>query len=208
MSKTMNYHNVKFTAAYGTSKQLPPSTRAEVSFVGRSNVGKSSLMNKLFNRKKLAKVSATPGKTSTINFFEAEWADFVDLPGYGFAQVSKSEKARWREMIEGYYNQDREFCCVVSLIDIRHPATALDVNMIEFLIAAELPFMIVCTKADKLSKNKCMQNIAALRRQLGFSRDEVEIIPISSANGSGIDDLKAALERRIKTYNNDESGEE
>lgn len=208
MSKTMNYHNVKFTAAYGTSKQLPPSTRAEVSFVGRSNVGKSSLMNKLFNRKKLAKVSATPGKTSTINFFEAEWADFVDLPGYGFAQVSKSEKARWREMIEGYYNQDREFCCVVSLIDIRHPATALDVNMIEFLIAAELPFMIVCTKADKLSKNKCMQNIAALRRQLGFSRDEVEIIPISSASGSGIDDLKAALERRIKAYNNDESSEE
>lgn len=208
MSKTMNYHNVKFTAAYGTSKQLPPSTRAEVSFVGRSNVGKSSLMNKLFNRKKLAKVSATPGKTSTINFFEAEWADFVDLPGYGFAQVSKSEKARWREMIEGYYNQDREFCCVVSLIDIRHPATALDVNMIEFLIAAELPFMIVCTKADKLSKNKCAQSIAALRHQLGFSRDEVEIIPISSANGSGIDDLKAALERRIKAYNNDESSEE
>lgn len=208
MSKTMNYHNVKFTAAYGTSKQLPPSTRAEVSFVGRSNVGKSSLMNKLFNRKKLAKVSATPGKTSTINFFEAEWADFVDLPGYGFAQVSKSEKARWREMIEGYYNQDREFCCVVSLIDIRHPATALDVNMIEFLIAAELPFMIVCTKADKLSKNKCAQSIAALRRQLGFSRDEVEIIPISSANGSGIDDLKAALERRIKAYTNDESSEE
>lgn len=208
MSKTMNYHNVKFTAAYGTSKQLPPSTRAEVSFVGRSNVGKSSLMNKLFNRKKLAKVSATPGKTSTINFFEAEWVDFVDLPGYGFAQVSKSEKARWREMIEGYYNQDREFCCVVSLIDIRHPATALDVNMIEFLIAAELPFMIVCTKADKLSKNKCTQSIAALRRQLGFSRDEVEIIPISSANGSGIDDLKAALERRIKAYNNDEISEE
>ena len=208
MSKTMNYHNVKFTAAYGTSKQLPPSTRAEVSFVGRSNVGKSSLMNKLFNRKKLAKVSATPGKTSTINFFEAEWADFVDLPGYGFAQVSKSEKARRREMIEGYYNQDREFCCVVSLIDIRHPATALDVNMIEFLIAAELPFMIVCTKADKLSKNKGMQNIAALRRQLGFSRDEVEIIPISSASGSGIDDLKAALEHRIKAYNNDESSEE
>ena len=208
MSKTMNYHNVKFTAAYDGIHKAAPSTRAEVSFVGRSNVGKSSLMNKLFNRKKLAKVSATPGKTSTINFFEAEWADFVDLPGYGFAQVSKSEKARWREMIEGYYNQDREFCCVVSLIDIRHPATALDVNMIEFLIAAELPFMIACTKADKLSKNKCAQSIAALRRQLGFSRDEVEIIPISSANGSGIDDLKAALERRIKAYNNDESSEE
>ena len=155
MSKTMNYHNVKFAAAYGTSKQLPPSKRAEVSFVGRSNVGKSSLMNKLFNRKKLAKVSATPGKTSTINFFEAEWADFVDLPGYGFAQVSKSEKARWREMIEGYYNQDREFCCVVSLIDIRHPDAAedepLDVPGVE---VQALPFYALNNKFKELDENR------------------------------------------------------
>lgn len=208
MADSINYQLAKFVASYGKVSQIPESTCPEVSFVGRSNVGKSSIMNKLFGRKNLVKVSSTPGKTSNINFFEADDVHFVDLPGYGFAQVSKSEKARWREMIEGYYNQDREFCCVVSLIDIRHPATALDVNMIEFLIAAELPFMIVCTKADKLSKNKCAQSIAALRRQLGFSRDEVEIIPISSANGSGIDDLKAALERRIKAYNNDESSEE
>ena len=197
MSKSMNYHNVKFSAAYGTSKQLPASRRPEISFVGRSNVGKSSLLNRLFNRKKLAKVSSTPGKTSTINFFEAEWADFVDLPGYGYAQVSKSEKARWREMIEGYYNQDRDFCLVVSLIDIRHPATALDVNMIEFLLAAELPFMIVCTKSDKLSKSKCAQSIAALRRQLGIAKDEIDILAISSANGDGIDELKTKLEQHI-----------
>lgn len=196
----MNYHNVRFTAAYGTSKQLPPSTRAEVSFVGRSNVGKSSLLNKLFNRKKLAKVSQTPGKTSTINFFEADWADFVDLPGYGYAQVAKSEKARWREMIEGYYNQDRDFCLVVSLIDIRHPATALDVNMIEFLRAADLPFIIVLTKADKIAKSKAASAMAALRKQLGFSRDEVEMVAISSSTGTGIDDLKKVLERRIKEH--------
>ena len=90
----MNYHNVSFAAAYGTSGQLPASTRPEVAFVGRSNVGKSSLLNKLFNRKKLAKVSSKPGKTSTINFFNAENSHFVDLPGYGYAQVSKSEKVR------------------------------------------------------------------------------------------------------------------
>ena len=187
----------------------PMDGKPEIAFAGKSNVGKSTLINAILGRKALARTSSQPGKTRTINFYGVnDMMYVVDLPGYGFAQVSKSEKARWREMIEGYYNQDREFCCVVSLIDIRHPATALDVNMIEFLIAAELPFMIVCTKADKLSKNKCAQSIAALRRQLGFSRDEVEIIPISSANGSGIDDLKAALERRIKAYNNDESSEE
>ena len=136
----MNYHNVSFAAAYGTSGQLPASTRPEVAFVGRSNVGKSSLLNKLFNRKKLAKVSSKPGKTSTINFFNAENSHFVDLPGYGYAQVSKSEKVRWAEMINGYFDQDRNFTLVVSLIDIRHPATSLDVQMVEFLKEAELPF--------------------------------------------------------------------
>ena len=156
MSKTMNYHNVKFAAAYGTSKQLPPSKRAEVSFVGRSNVGKSSLMNKLFNRKKACEgfqprrakrrpsISSRPnGPTSSI---AGLWlrASF---------EVRKSPMAR--NDPKAITTKTANFCCVVSLIDIRHPATALDVNMIEFLIAAELPFMIVCTKADKLSKNKC-----------------------------------------------------
>ena len=193
----MNYHTVKFSAAYGTSAQLPASTRAEVSFVGRSNVGKSSLLNKLFNRKRLAKVSSTPGKTSTINFFEADGADFVDLPGYGYAQVSKSEKARWAEMIEGYFNQERDFRLVVSLIDIRHPATALDVNMVEFLQAAGLPFAIALTKADKLSKSKALSAASALRKQLGLGAD-VPIVVTSSANGAGIDDLKQVVERFLK----------
>lgn len=195
----MNYNTVKFTAAYGTSKQLPASTRPEVSFVGRSNVGKSSLLNRLFNRKKLAKVSSTPGKTSTINFFEAEDADFVDLPGYGYAKVSKSEKLRWAEMIEGYYNQDRRFCLVVSLIDIRHPATELDENMIDFLIEAELPFIVVLTKADKLSKSQVMRQVSALRKQLGFSAD-VPLVATSSEKGTGIDELKSLINEAIREY--------
>ena len=116
----MNYHNVKFKAAYGTSAQLPTSKLPEVSFAGRSNVGKSSLLNKLMYRKGLAKVSATPGKTATINFYDVDGFDFVDLPGYGFAKVAKSEKDRWGELIAGYFNQERIFAPVVSLIDIRH----------------------------------------------------------------------------------------
>lgn len=193
----MNYNNVKFTAAFGTSGQLPPSRRPEVSFAGRSNVGKSSLLNRLFNRKKLAKVSSKPGKTSTINFFEADSADFVDLPGYGYAQVSKSEKARWAEMIEGYFNQDRDFALVVSLIDIRHPATALDEQMVDFLVEARLPFIIVQTKADKLSKSQIARSTAALRKQLELSQD-VSVIAVSSEKGTGIDSLKRAIDSYVE----------
>lgn len=192
----MNYHTIEFAAAYGTSSQLPASTRPEVAFVGRSNVGKSSLLNRLFNRKKLAKVSSRPGKTSTINFFDAEGAHFVDLPGYGYAQVSKSEKARWAEMINGYFEQDRAFTLVVSLVDIRHPATKLDVQMIEFLQEAQLPFMIVLTKADKLSKSQVQRQVAALRKQLSFG-PEIDVVPCSSADGTGIGDLKKVIERHL-----------
>ena len=122
----MNYNLVEFKGAYGTSSQIPESKRPEVSFVGRSNVGKSSLINKLFNRKQLARVSSMPGKTSTINFFGTDEIDFIDLPGYGYAKVAKSEKSRWSEMINGYFDQYRFYALVVSLIDIRHPATKLD----------------------------------------------------------------------------------
>ena len=202
----MNYNKVQFSAAYGTSAQLPPSKKAEVSFVGRSNVGKSSLMNRLFNRKKLAKVSSMPGKTSTINFFDADGVDFVDLPGYGYAKVAKSEKHRWAEMIEGYYNQDRNFCLVVSLIDIRHPATALDEQMIDFLIDAELPFIVALTKADKLSKSQVSRQVAALRKQLQFGQ-EVPIVAISSEKGTGIDKLKELIEQALEAYENYEEAE-
>ena len=141
----LNFHKAAFKAAYGTSSQLPPSELPEVSFAGRSNVGKSSLLNKLMFRKGLAKVSSTPGKTATINFYDVDGADFIDLPGYGYAKVAKSEKHRWAELIEGYFNQERIFALIVSLIDIRHEASALDVNMVEFLKESGLPYLIAFT---------------------------------------------------------------
>ena len=188
----MNFNAVEFERAYGTSAQLPASTLPEIAFAGRSNVGKSSLLNMLFNRKGLAKVSQTPGKTSTINFFRAPEAHFVDLPGYGYAKVAKTERERWAELIEGYFNQDRNFALVCSLIDIRHPASALDENMVGFLQEAELPYLIVLTKGDKLSKSKCMQQRAALSRQLGVSGD-TQLIITSSLKKTGVDDLRAAI---------------
>ena len=192
----MNYHNVKFKAAYGTSSQLPVSTLPEVSFAGRSNVGKSSLLNKLMYRKSLAKVSSTPGKTATINFYDVDGYDFVDLPGYGFAKVAKSEKHRWSELIEGYFNQERIFALVVSLIDIRHEASALDLNMIEFLRESGLHFMVVLTKADKLSKQQCMKQTAMLRKQLQLDKD-IPMLAVSSESGTGINELRVIINQYI-----------
>ncbi|NHM15954.1 YihA family ribosome biogenesis GTP-binding protein [Eggerthellaceae bacterium zg-887] len=193
----MNFNNVRYERSFGTSSQLPPSTMPEISFAGRSNVGKSSLINRLFNRKALAKVSGTPGKTSTINFFEAGDVRFVDLPGYGYAKVSKSEKGRWSELIEGYFNQDRDFLLVLSLIDIRHPAQPLDESMIAFLQDAELPFAVVLTKADKLTPNKQRQQKAAITRQLDLGPD-VPIVVTSSEKGIGIDELRKLVSAEVR----------
>lgn len=193
----MNYNLVEFQGAYGTSAQIPASKRPEVSFVGRSNVGKSSLINRLFNRKKLAKVSQMPGKTTTINFFTTEKIDFIDLPGYGYAKVAKSEKARWDEMINGYFDQYRYYALVVSLIDIRHPATKLDEQMVEFLRACELPFVIALTKADKLSRSQAIKQREAIRKQLDLD-DSVPFIICSSATGTGFDELRRIIENACK----------
>lgn len=188
----MDLNNIEFKGAYGTSAQIPSSKLPEVSFVGRSNVGKSSLINKLLNRKQLARVSQMPGKTSTINFFGNDAIDLVDLPGYGYAKVAKSELGRWSEMINGYFDQYRFYALVVSLIDIRHPASKLDEQMIEFLKACELPFVIALTKADKVSKNQANKQIAALRKQLDLG-PEVEMILTSSEKGTGMDALRKTI---------------
>ena len=188
----MNFNNVSFERSFGISSQLPPSTLPEVAFAGRSNVGKSSMLNALFGRKSLAKVSQKPGKTSTINFFAADGARFVDLPGYGYARVAKSEKGRWAELIEGYFNQDRNFALVVSLVDIRHEAQQLDLNMINFLMEAGLPFAVVLTKADKLSRNQQNRQTALLRRQLALP-DDVPMLVTSSEKRTGFDALRKLI---------------
>lgn len=193
----MNFHKASFTAAFGTSRQLPASARPEVSFAGRSNVGKSSLLNKLLYRKNLAKVSQTPGKTATINFYDVDGYDFVDLPGYGYAKVAKSELGRWSELIEGYFNQDRRFALVASLIDIRHEPSALDRHMVAFLKEADLPFAIVLTKADKLSKSQQMKQVSLIRKELQLPADTT-FVTTSSAKGTGIDELRALIEKAVK----------
>ena len=195
--RPMNINNVVFERSFGVSSQLTPSTMPEIAFAGRSNVGKSSLLNKLFNRKGLAKVSQTPGKTATINFFSCDGVRFVDLPGYGYAKVSKSDKSRWSELIEGYFNQDRDLALVVSLVDIRHEASDLDVNMIGFLQEAELPFAVVLTKADKLSRQQQMKQKAALKKQLKLGAD-VPLVVCSSEKGTGIDELRSLIKNSAR----------
>ncbi len=188
----MNFNKAKFLTSYGRMSQMPPSTAVEIAFAGRSNVGKSSLINKLLNRKALARVSAVPGKTVTINFYEVDGAHFVDLPGYGYAKVAKSEKQRWSELMEGYFNADRDLGLVVSLIDMRHPPTGLDVDMVNYLIDRELPFIVVLTKADKLSNKQREERLAAFRTEIPCG-DQITMLPVSSEKGDGIEELRELI---------------
>lgn len=187
----INYQLARFEASYGTVESIPEPTQPEVSVAGRSNVGKSSLLNKLFGRKNLVKVSSTPGKTCNVNFFDVDGITFVDLPGYGFARVSKAEKDRWSNLIGGYFELERSFNLVLSLMDIRHEAQKLDRQMIAFLQDAGLPYLVVLTKGDKLSRNKQNAQAALLSKQLEVPRDQMIIT--SSETGQGIDELKSRI---------------
>lgn len=189
----MNYHNVIFETSYGLSSQLPLSTMPEIVFAGRSNVGKSSMLNKVFNRKQLARVSAVPGKTATINFFRTEQIRFADLPGYGYAKVSKSEKRRWAELIEGYFAQDRNVQLVFQLIDFRHPPTADDLTMLQFLIDQEFPFIVVLTKSDKLSKTQREERLEKLQTEIPYA-EQITMIPFSAQTGEGVEAIRKVLD--------------
>lgn len=180
----MNYHKVQFLTSYGRADQLPPSEKPEVVFAGRSNVGKSSLINRLFQQKGLARVSATPGKTATINFFGTQSLIFADLPGYGYAKVSRGEKLRWAALMEGYFAQGRDIALVLSLMDSRHPPSREDLGMLDFLVDQELPFVVVLTKIDKLSPRQRQERLEAFRRELPFG-EELTLLPFSAETGEG-----------------------
>ena len=182
----------RFEAAYGTAEQLPESTTPEVAFAGRSNVGKSSLINKLVRRKALARTSSQPGKTANINFYLADGIRLVDLPGYGYAKVSGKERQRWADLIAGYFDQNRSFNLVVALVDIRHDAQKLDLEMLSFLANSELPFVVALTKADKLSRSKQDQQAARLAKQFGIPRSQM--IVTSAEKGIGIDELRRRID--------------
>ena len=192
----MNFNEVSFEFAAGTVSQLPESDMPEVVFSGHSNVGKSSLINKLVQRKSLARVSAQPGKTATINFYRLQEFRMVDLPGYGYAKVSKAEKARWASLVEGYLSAQRNIKLIVQIIDIRHKPTKDDYDMISFLYNANAPFVIVLTKKDKLKKTAYEKRIDEVIDELQ-DYEGVELIPFSAVTGDGLDDIKEVIEDYI-----------
>ena len=189
----MNYNKAEFSAAYGTFSQLPPCERIEIAFAGRSNVGKSTLINKIFNRKNLARVSSVPGKTATINFYGLENVYFVDLPGYGYAKIAKSEKRRWSELIEGYLNSDRDIRLIFQLIDMRHAPSADDIHMINYLVEAQLPFIIILPKADKLKKMQRIERMEAFKTEIPYFND-IHIIQFSSQTFEGVEEVRSIIE--------------
>ncbi len=192
----MNYNNIDFEFAAGTVEQLPETSVPEIVFSGHSNVGKSSLINKIANRKNIARVSSQPGKTATINFFTADGFYLVDLPGYGYAKVSKAEKARWADLVEGYLSQKRNIALIIQIIDIRHKPTKDDYDMLRFLYRSNAPFVIVLTKKDKLKKTAYQKRIDEIMDELE-EFEGVELIPFSAENGDGLNDIKEVIEEYI-----------
>ena len=188
--------NVEFTYSAGLASQLRPDERPDVVFSGRSNVGKSSLINKLCNRKSLARVSSKPGKTATINFFDGGTFNLVDLPGYGYAKVSKTEKLRWAELVEGYFAAGRNIALAVQIIDMRHKPTADDIDMMRYLYDSQTPFIIAATKADKLNKTEYAQQLELL----GIIAAEygVSLYPFSALTGDGAGEIEEAISEAVR----------
>ena len=203
----MNYNHAIFETAYGTSKQLPKDNNIEFAFVGHSNVGKSSLLNAIFGRKALAKVSSQPGKTATVNFYDIDGIKFVDLPGYGYAKVSLNDKKRWADLVEGYLMSDRDIRLVVQLVDSRHEPTKDDVQMIDFMIDNEMPFIIALTKADKLNKTERLKREKAFMEEIPCA-DQITMIWTSTTTGEGISELKEIFEELLTDDEDELNGEE
>ncbi len=193
----LKFEKSDYEASYGTFQQLPESFKSEIAFAGRSNVGKSSLLNKILNRKGLARVSSVPGKTVTINFYTVDDVYFTDLPGYGYAKVSDNEKKRWADLMEGYFGSNRNIKLVVVLTDMRRSITKDDVNMIEYLSHYDLPFAVVMTKSDKLNKTEYAKRMEEIKKELdGYN--PIAVIPFSSLNGDGRDELRNVIESSLE----------
>ena len=192
----MKIKKAEMAATAAWQKQYPEVLSLDVVLAGRSNVGKSSLVNKLINRKNLARTSSQPGKTRTINFYKIDdsWY-FVDLPGYGYAKVSKAERDAFQKMVDEYLSADRPRV-IWQIVDLRHPPTALDHQMNEFLRSKGLPFLVIATKADKLSNNEIAKNKAVMKRELDLKEDA--IVVFSAQNGRGKEDLLKRFEYMLR----------
>lgn len=195
----MKITKAEFMTSAVKPSQYPPVGVPEIAFAGRSNVGKSSLINLLMGNKKLAKVSSTPGKTRTINFFNIN-DDFriVDLPGYGYAKVSKSQSDDWGPMMESYLSKREDLLKVLQLVDIRHAPSAQDKQMYEYLRYYGLSGIVIATKADKLSRNEMNKNISMIKKELELDRDDI-IIPVSSLTKQGMDEVLGIMAELLRS---------
>ena len=193
----MNIHNVEFIRSVVSVADCPKDPLPQIAFAGKSNVGKSSVINRLLQRRNFARVGQAPGKTTHINFFKLdEKAYLVDLPGYGYAKVSEKEKARWGRLMEAYFAAPDTMDYGVMIVDSRHKPTANDITMAECFKATGKPFVIVANKLDKLKKSEIEPNLACIRETLELPED-VEIIPFSAENGAGRDALLAFVLRAV-----------
>lgn len=192
----MRFDNAVFETSFGVAAQLKESDLPEVAFSGKSNVGKSSLLNKLLGRKNIARVSSMPGKTVTINFFKLDSCRFVDLPGYGYAKVSHSEKLRWAELMEAYFSSGRDIRLVVQLIDMRHKPSEQDLDMIEYMNANGIPFIVALTKCDKLNKTERMNQLESICGILA-KYGNISVVPFSALKGDGTDELRKLIEEAL-----------
>ena len=190
----MNVNNVSLETVCGITSTLPENSLPEFAFAGKSNVGKSSLINALINRKALARTSAQPGKTQTINFYNVEdQLYFVDLPGYGYAKVSQEIKEKWGKMIERYLQKSKQLKLVFLLIDIRHEPSANDKNMYEWIEYNGFEPIIIATKLDKINRSQVAKHVKMLRTGLGLKKETV-LIPFSAETKQGKEEIWSVIE--------------
>ena len=193
----INTHNAEILLSAANKSHYPQDEIPEIALAGRSNVGKSSFINTLLNRKNLARTSGKPGKTQLLNFFNIDdKLRFVDVPGYGYAKVSETERAKWGKMIEEYLTSRENLRAVVSLVDFRHEPSADDVQMYEFLKYYEIPVIVVATKADKIPRGKWNKNESVIKKKLDFDKDD-DFIVFSSVNKDGLDAAWDAILEKI-----------
>lgn len=189
----MNLQNVEFIRSAARPADFIHDSLPKIAFAGKSNVGKSSVLNRVLQRKNFARVGQKPGKTIHINYFKIDRkAYFVDLPGYGYAQVSASEKERWGALMEAYFAESQEIALGVMIVDARHEPTKLDCVMAELFRSTGCPFVVVANKLDKLKSSEIAPNMARIRATLKLP-DETELIPFSAEKGTGRDTLLCAI---------------
>ena len=190
----MKIKNVELSIVCGITSKLPETDRVEIAFAGKSNVGKSSLINALMNRKALARTSATPGKTQTINFYNINDIMYlVDLPGYGYARVSEHEKEQWGKLIERYLNTSKQLQAVFLLVDIRHEPSANDKQMYDWVIAQGYHPIIIATKLDKIKRSQVQKHVKMIKEGLGLLPGTV-IIPFSAETKQGREEIWDLIE--------------